>query len=95
MRTTKELLTLLKQCYKEFEGEAGLCYTLQILHKREDISEQIVLTNNKYFTTPPTLTAAGEGKDAKFTATVVGSGEAEGISVSINEKGEITITGLE
>jgi len=65
--------------------------------KWEHINKEVGIdfSNNKYFTTPPTLTASGEGESAIFTAAVVGSGEAEGVSVSINEKGKITISGLE
>lgn len=63
--------------------------------KWENISGDINLNENKYFTTPPILTASGEGKYAIFTAVVRGSGEAEGVSVSIDKSGNITITGLE
>lgn len=62
--------------------------------KWENISGSINLTENKYFTTPPILTASGEEKSARFTATVKGSGEAESVSVSIDKSGNITITGL-
>jgi len=59
-----------------------------------DISGQVDLTGNKYFTTPPTLTASGTGAEATFTATVTGSGDAAGITVTVNESGTVTVTGL-
>lgn len=55
-----------------------------------DISGSIDLTGNKYFTTAPTLKATA----TTFTATVEGSGDADGISVKIDQNGVITVDGL-
>ena len=59
-----------------------------------DISEDIDMINNKYFTTEPTLVASGSGNAAIFTATVTGSGDASGISISINHTGDMNINGI-
>jgi len=59
-----------------------------------DIAGQVDYSKNRYFFTAPTLTASGRGSEAAFTATVVGSGDAAGVTVMIDEAGTITITGL-
>ncbi len=59
-----------------------------------DISGDIDISNNKYFKTAPILTASGIGSGATFTATVTGSGDASGISISINHAGIITTSGI-
>ena len=59
-----------------------------------DLSGDIDIDNNKYFHTAPTITAAGKGDNAFFIATVNGSGEASGISVTIDSEGSITATGF-
>lgn len=86
----KALVNLIRTCERLYFAENKGYYT----DKWEDISGAIDMSENKYFTTPPTITVSGEGKSATFTATVTGSGEAQGVSVSINQKGEITVTGL-
>ena len=55
-----------------------------------DISGNVDLNKNKYFTTPPSLTASA----TTFTAVVTGSGDATGISVSIDQQGTITTSGI-
>ena len=63
--------------------------------KWEDISDNVDFSRNNYFFTPPILTKSGIGySSSTFTATIAGSGVADGITVSINEKGEITISGF-
>jgi len=59
-----------------------------------NLSGQVDLGNNKYFSTAPTLSESGSGSSAAFTATLSGSGDASGMTVSIDEAGEITTTGL-
>jgi type IV pilus assembly protein PilE len=59
-----------------------------------DINGNVDISNNKYFTTEPTLIASGSGNGATFTATVTGSGDASGISISINHEGMITVSGI-
>ncbi|MFH1548207.1 MAG: hypothetical protein ABID32_02710 [Candidatus Omnitrophota bacterium] len=59
--------------------------------KWEDISASIDLTNNKYFITPPIITVYGNS----FKAVVKGSGEAEGMTVSIDQRGSVVVTGLQ
>lgn len=59
-----------------------------------DISGNMDISGNKYFTTTPALTAGGSGSGATFTATVTGSAAASGISISINQQGNITTSGI-
>ncbi|MBU0534104.1 MAG: prepilin-type N-terminal cleavage/methylation domain-containing protein [Candidatus Omnitrophica bacterium] len=60
-----------------------------------DIEGNIEISNKKYFSSaPPTLTASGTGSGAVFTATVIGAGDASGITISINQAGVITTSGL-
>ena len=59
-----------------------------------DISNEIDINNNKYFNTAPILTASGTESSAAFTAIVTGSGDASGISVSVDNKGIMTTSGL-
>ncbi|MDD5454704.1 MAG: prepilin-type N-terminal cleavage/methylation domain-containing protein [Candidatus Ratteibacteria bacterium] len=54
-----------------------------------DISAQIDLTGNKYFTAAPTVTGGGT---AAFTASVTGTGDAASITVQIDQVGTITTT---
>ncbi|MBU1630463.1 MAG: hypothetical protein KKH49_01455, partial [Candidatus Omnitrophica bacterium] len=62
--------------------------------KWEDISAEIDLTNNKFFITTPVITVSGNGSYTTFTATITGSREAKGVSISINQNGSVTATGL-
>ena len=55
-----------------------------------DISGSIDVAGNKYFTTAGTVTAG----TTTFSASVSGSGDASGISVSIDQGGNITVSGL-
>jgi prepilin-type N-terminal cleavage/methylation domain-containing protein len=48
----------------------------------------------KYFTNPPALTVGGSGSGATFTAIIAGTGDASGIRLTINEKGEIKTEGI-
>ena len=59
-----------------------------------NLSGQVDLGNNKYFSTAPKLKASGSGSSAAFNATLSGSGDASGLTVSIDEAGEISTTGL-
>ncbi|MCK4905702.1 prepilin-type N-terminal cleavage/methylation domain-containing protein [bacterium] len=60
-----------------------------------DIEGNIEISNKKYFSSaPPTFTASGTGSGAVFTATVIGAGDASGITISINQAGVITVSGL-
>jgi type IV pilus assembly protein PilE len=59
-----------------------------------DISGNMDINNNKYFTTAPIFIASGTGSGATFTATVTGSADASGISISINQQGDITTGGI-
>jgi type IV pilus assembly protein PilE len=61
----------------------------------EDLNGNIDIDKNKYFNTKPELSAEGVGDNSIFVATVTGSGEASGISISIDNKGTITTTGLQ
>ena len=60
-----------------------------------DIEGNIEISNKKYFSSaPPTLTASGTGSGAVFTTTIIGTGDASGITISINQAGVITASGL-
>lgn len=61
----------------------------------QDLNGNIDIDKNKYFNTTPELSAEGVGDNSTFVATVTGSGDASEISISINNKGTITTTGLE
>ncbi len=84
----KALINLIRTCERLYFAENKGYYT----DKWEDISGAVDMSGNKYFITHPKLTVSGEGKSATFTATVTGSGKAEGISVSIDQNGNITVT---
>ena len=47
-------------------------------------------TDNKYFTTAPTIT----GSTTTFTVTVTGSGDAAGVTVTLDEDGDIVVSGI-
>lgn len=60
-----------------------------------DIEGNIEISNKKYFSSALlTFTASGTGSGAVFTATVIGAGDASGITISINQAGVITVNGL-
>jgi len=59
-----------------------------------DLEQNIDINNNKYFKTMPSILAGGTGHEANFTATIIGSGDAADIKISINHEGVITVTGL-
>ncbi len=59
-----------------------------------NLSGQVDLGNNKYFGSAPKLVASGSGSSAAFSATLSGAGDASGLTVSIDEAGELTTSGL-
>ncbi|MDD5455170.1 MAG: hypothetical protein PHW62_06725, partial [Candidatus Ratteibacteria bacterium] len=59
-----------------------------------DIEGNIDINHNKYFKTAPSMFAGGTGSEANFTATLIGSEDATGIKISINNIGIITTEGL-
>jgi prepilin-type N-terminal cleavage/methylation domain-containing protein len=59
-----------------------------------NLEGNIDISNNKYFITAPSMLAGGTGLGASFQAAIIGSGDAEGIKLSINHEGIITVEGL-
>lgn len=55
-----------------------------------DISDQVELTDNRYFTNNPSITLSTDG--SAYTATAVGAGDASDITVTITEAGVISVT---